>query len=295
VIRSYAQQAEDVRLARAFGQRSTGFYIDVGACHPVFDSVTKHFYDQGWSGIDIEPGTEAADLLRKDRPRDIVLEMACSDQEGEAILYESEEAGWSTLSPDVAADTTDRRGTSAAPRTTPTRTLTSICAEHVHGPIDFLKVDVEGHEAAVLRGADFDRWRPAIVVVEATVPHTTIPSYAGWEPVLLGAGYEPAAFDGINRFYVAREHADLARLIEPPITVLDGWETHRYLWALEHADNLEHELADARQRRDEEHRLRVAAEARLQYRREGSLAAPRPVVRAVRSLSRLIRVQAAKK
>jgi FkbM family methyltransferase len=250
--------------------------------------VTKYFYDQGWSGIDIEPAAEGAELLRSDRPRDIVLELACSDEEGEAVLYESTEPGWSTLHPDVATYTADHRETTYRSRTTATRTLASICQEYVHGPIDFLKVDVEGHEAAVLRGADFDRWRPVIIVVEATLPHRTTPSYADWEPQLLGADYEFAVFDGINRFYVAREHADLGRLIEPPITVLDGWETHRYLWTREQADNLERELAETRQGLEEEHRLRVAAEAELQRRRETSLAAPRGLVKAVRSASRLI-------
>lgn len=260
----------------------------MGACDSFSDSVTKYFYDQGWSGIDIEPAAEGAELLRSDRPRDIVLELACSDEEGEAVLYESTEPGWSTLHPDVATYTADHRETTYRSRTTATRTLASICQEYVHGPIDFLKVDVEGHEAAVLRGADFDRWRPVIIVVEATLPHRTTPSYADWEPQLLGADYEFAVFDGINRFYVAREHADLGRLIEPPITVLDGWETHRYLWTREQADNLERELAETRQGLEEEHRLRVAAEAELQRRRETSLAAPRGLVKAVRSASRLI-------
>ena len=52
-MRSCAQ-AEDVRLARVLRGRTDGLYIDVGAAHPVHDSVTKHFYDAGWTGIDIE-------------------------------------------------------------------------------------------------------------------------------------------------------------------------------------------------------------------------------------------------
>ncbi len=52
---SYAQNGEDVVLARVFGDRRAGFYVDVGAGHPVVDSVTKHFYDLGWRGINVEP------------------------------------------------------------------------------------------------------------------------------------------------------------------------------------------------------------------------------------------------
>ena len=46
---SYAQNHEDVLLRRAFPDQDAGFYLDVGAAHPVIDSVTKHFYDRGWS------------------------------------------------------------------------------------------------------------------------------------------------------------------------------------------------------------------------------------------------------
>ena len=51
---SYAQNAEDVVLARVFAGRNTGRYVDVGACDPVRDSVTKHFYDHRWRGINVE-------------------------------------------------------------------------------------------------------------------------------------------------------------------------------------------------------------------------------------------------
>ena len=52
---SYAQNFEDVLLHRVFGGQETGFYVDVGAYHPVDGSVTKAFYDLGWSGINLEP------------------------------------------------------------------------------------------------------------------------------------------------------------------------------------------------------------------------------------------------
>ena len=52
---SYAQNFEDVLLNRVFRDRLDGSYIDIGALHPTIDSVTKAFYDRGWSGINIEP------------------------------------------------------------------------------------------------------------------------------------------------------------------------------------------------------------------------------------------------
>lgn len=40
---SYAQNFEDVMIARLFDDTHRGFYVDVGAAHPDFLSVTRHF------------------------------------------------------------------------------------------------------------------------------------------------------------------------------------------------------------------------------------------------------------
>ena len=82
---------------------------------------------------------------------------------------------------------------------------------------------MEGAEHLVLRGADFDRFRPWIVLVEATHPTTQIASRAAWEETLLNAGYGFAYFDGLNRFYVAKEHSELSKLIAVPPNVFDDF------------------------------------------------------------------------
>ena len=293
-MRSYAQQAEDVRLARVFRDQTDGFYIDVGAAHPVHDSVTKHFYDAGWTGIDIEPSATAAELLRQDRPRNLVLELACSDANGDATLYDTDVLGWATLDETIADHVRSVRVTDATARRVPVRTLASICAEHVTRPIDFLKVDVEGHEAAVLRGADFTRWRPTVVVVEATRPHTTEPTHDEWEGLLTRAGYVFAAFDGINRFYVPTERDDLRAALEPPVTVLDGWETHRQMAADEAAERLQGLVERLESDLETERGRRVRAELALDDRRRRSLAAPPALVSASRSAAKSLRAALAR-
>ena len=73
---SYAQNMEDVLLWRCFKDLENGTYIDVGANDPSEDSVTKAFYDRGWSGINIEPIQRHHDDLTAQRPRDINLRVA---------------------------------------------------------------------------------------------------------------------------------------------------------------------------------------------------------------------------
>ena len=85
---SYAQNFEDVVLRRVFHARERGRYIDVGAHDPVIDSVTKHFYDQGWSGVNVEPVERFHLKFVADRPRDINLNVACGATEGEVDFTE---------------------------------------------------------------------------------------------------------------------------------------------------------------------------------------------------------------
>ena len=98
-IVSYAQNAEDVRLWRVFGTKPDGFYVDVGAGDPVLHSVTKLFYDAGWSGLNIEPGPMHAALLEA-RSRDINLAAAVSTKEGLADFWiSSPDSGLSSFVP----------------------------------------------------------------------------------------------------------------------------------------------------------------------------------------------------
>jgi FkbM family methyltransferase len=94
---SYAQNFEDVMLWRALKHIEKGLYVDVGAQHPVIDSVSKAFYERGWRGIHIEPVPQYAELLRKDRPDETVLEIALADLDGTLDLSLIPDTGLSTF------------------------------------------------------------------------------------------------------------------------------------------------------------------------------------------------------
>ena len=215
---SYAQRFEDLYLARCFGERDTGFYIDVGAGHPVFDNVSFAFYLRGWSGITVEPNPALARLCRAVRPRDIACETLVGAEPGEAMFYiVSEFHGFSTVLAAHADAARKEFGKESHTIVRPMVTLAQLCELHAPAAIDFLKVDVEGLEAAVLAGNDWRRFRPKVVVVEALAAHTQTPAWDQWEPLLAAHGYSYACFDSLNRYYVAEEASELAaRLQEPP-------------------------------------------------------------------------------
>ena len=99
---SYEQHFEDVRLARCFPEIAQGFYIDVGAWHPMLDSVTCHFYKRGWHGINVEPTPSAHALLQRYRPRDRNLACVLGDRAGEQTLHVVDGSGLSTTSAQYA-------------------------------------------------------------------------------------------------------------------------------------------------------------------------------------------------
>lgn len=228
-VTSYAQNHEDVLLARLFPPGLQGFYIDVGAMDPVVNSVTKLFSDRGWTGVNVEPATFPFERLQAGRPRDVNLNVGLSDAEGTLTLFESDpNSGWSTFSEDQAAQHRES-GLTLIERPVPVLTLAQVCQKYVTDTIDFMSIDVEGHERQVLEGGDWRTWRPRVVVVEATEPNTTITTHHQWEHVLLDADYVFAAFDGLNRYYVRAEDEHLAGALAAPVNVLDDYVPHHYV------------------------------------------------------------------
>lgn len=252
---SYAQNAEDVLLWRALGHIQDGFYIDVGASDPVEHSVTKAFYDAGWHGINLEPLPAHAAAFAEQRPRDRNLAVAAGSQAGELTLYDVPAVrGWASPKESVA-EAHRAEGHEVAELKVPVRTLASVCEEHVRGDIHFLKIDVEGFEGEVLQGMDFGRWRPWVLVIEATLPGRRETSHDTWEHLVTGQRYRFAWFDGLNRYYVAEEHPELMEAFGVQPNVFDAfisWHLDR-AWA--NVERLDGELRDTAQRLEQQLRL----------------------------------------
>jgi FkbM family methyltransferase len=223
---SYAQNLEDVLLARVFDGMSRGFYVDVGAYDPEFLSITKHFYDRGWHGINVEPVPAAHRKFERLRPRDINLAVAAGREEGEATLFIPASSEFATLDQDVAEHSAAMLGDkSITASTVRVRPLTQILDQHEVTHIDFLVIDVEGAERSVLEGLDLACYRPVVIVCEATAPAErldfdqpeTVFTHHHWEPLLTGTGYQCVFFDGLNRFYLRQESKDLSRRFAIPV------------------------------------------------------------------------------
>ena len=223
---SYAQNNEDVILERIFKGVDNGFYIDIGACHPIHDSVTQHFYLRGWSGINIEPQPAMFAELQRERPRDCNLNICAGNQTGRQTLYITVDKGTSTLDATLGKSYREN-GRITQQLDVDIVPLSEIWRQHVGDrSVQLLKIDVEGFEKSVLESANFALIKPSILVIEAIHPRTREPSHSEWEH-LLNEHYQVFYFDGLNRFYHRRDYPlDLERCSVPP-NVFDGYTTYR--------------------------------------------------------------------
>jgi len=206
-----SQQQEEQLVREFFTGQSSGFFVEVGANHPTNGSQTWHLEQLGWGGVLIEPQSDLAAILVAARKAK-VFAMACSSPEnaGRSLPLHIDGAR-SALDRDRMAPGAD----AAHVVLVPTQTLDSILEEaDAPTPIDALSIDVEGHEIEVLRGFDFVRWRPRLILIEDHVGALATHRF------LMRSGYRLVRRIGNNGWYTPAD-------VPAPITASDRWEILR--------------------------------------------------------------------
>ena len=242
---SYAQNLEDFHLDLIFADMKHGTYVDVGGGHPVADNVSFWFYLKGWRGLVVEPQEDLAQIYAGVRPRDVTVSCLAGRQDGELDFHVVDGMHGLSSAVKTNAEAAKQYGAGFKTIRKPVRRLSALIDQAKLGAIDFLKIDVEGAEADVLAGLDLGRHRPRVIVVEAVNPNNPDASVEAWEPVLTGAGYTFVFFDNLNRFYIAKEHANLAaRFPKAPA----AWDAVAHLWdcgrVLDRTDHPDRALAE---------------------------------------------------
>ncbi len=192
--RNAAEIQESELVFKYFQCRARGFFVDIGANHPTERSQTWFLEQQGWTGILVEPNPRLCRLLREQRPRSQVCEMAlCAPENvGEANLHLGVSDRHSALKPEPGMSlTTETIRVKMA-------TLDSVLESARVTGIDFVSLDVERMELDVLRGFDLARWQPKLILIEEMFL-----SYAKHR-YLKQHGYKLVRRTGYNNWYVPR-------------------------------------------------------------------------------------------
>jgi FkbM family methyltransferase len=208
---AFPDSAEERLKAEFFGSLRSGYFVDVGANEPQRGSQSWQFEQLGWTGVLVEPQPDLAAQLQQNR-RARVVAAACSAPEnagGTMTLHLS--GPYSSLRPELVVAGVTPRGTIAVPTCTLNDVLDQVAAPT---PVDFLSIDVEGHELEVLRGFDFLHWRPRLILIEDHV--TSLATHR----FLVRSGYRLFRRTGLNSWYLPRSQA-------PPLGLLGAWQFAR--------------------------------------------------------------------
>ena len=166
VKRIYAQDAEELYLLEKIsvehGQDYKGFYVDIGAHHPYRLSNTHWAYTRGWSGINIEPNADAIALFEKVRDRDINVNCGIGYEEKTMKYYKFEDASFNTF------DEGEFAGLRVPKEVidVPVLRLETVLDQYQVNKIDFLDIDVEGLEMQVLQSNNWEKYKPAYILIE---------------------------------------------------------------------------------------------------------------------------------
>jgi FkbM family methyltransferase len=171
--KSYAQDGEDVALSAFFEEKKgyKGFFIDVGAHHPIRFSNTWMFYQKGWKGINIDPTPRSMRWFHKIRSRDINLEIGIGAHSGNMTFFCFNEPALNTFDEGVAKSRDTRNPYYITNKVSvPIKTLAEVLDKYLptSTTIDFLSVDVEGFDLSVLKSNDWSKYKPHFILVEDT-------------------------------------------------------------------------------------------------------------------------------
>lgn len=150
-----------------------GIMVEVGAGPPEFISMSKHFRDNGWRCICIEPNPKFVEQHRN--LGNEIFENACSFENKESNFYivdttwEDESVNGISMSALEIRQTGNHKEKRHEIQIK-VRTLNSILEELNIEKIDFLSVDTEGWEIEVMKGFSLEKYEPKIVLLESFNP-----------------------------------------------------------------------------------------------------------------------------
>ncbi len=162
---SYAFNGVDLNIDYIFKNQQKGFYLDIGAQHPISNNNTYLLYKKGWNGINIDLDKKNIELFNIARPQDINLNFAVSDTEEKVDLFYYHDASpINTLNKNISDF---QKAKVSKIKKIDTKKLDNILKEiSLPNQIDYMNIDVEGHEEKVLNGFNINKYKPKVISIE---------------------------------------------------------------------------------------------------------------------------------
>lgn len=186
---------EDVLIEKALiglGLNNGIRYLDIGASHPSICSNTRYFYDKGFSGVLVEPLLWNIELIKAERPRDVLVEGVVCPDDRPFVEFRiiGGHGGGSTIRDCVIPDSKKHI------HPTPYRINNILRMYFPDKPPSFMSMDIEGWELRVLQDMYFDAYPIPVVCIE----HERHPEGA-IDTFMFGKGYKIVAKTRSNTIY----------------------------------------------------------------------------------------------
>ena len=163
---SFSLTSIDLLISYIFRNKKKGIFIDIGCNHPVYNNNTYLLYKKGWRGINIDLDEKSINLFNTFRKSDLNIKQAISSKAEEVDLYfYHNKSPINTINKDLV---NFHKTKPKQIKKINTKTLNSIIMKtpFANEKIDFMNIDVEGHELDVLKGFDLIKFSPTIIVIE---------------------------------------------------------------------------------------------------------------------------------
>ena len=165
-----SQFGEEKKISKLFDKNFKGTYVDLGCFHPVRSNNTLQFYKKGWKGLNIDLNQLTIDLFNFARPADTNICAAISNKKVKKKLYflgdldskntlDLNHKNW--LGKHFNINKKDFKI-----KIVKTKTLNEILNKNKLYNIDFLNIDIEGHEFEVLKSVNFKKFNIKVICVE---------------------------------------------------------------------------------------------------------------------------------
>ena len=195
----YGEFGEDILVNRILKNLEIGKYVDVGCYHPYKGSLTAQLYKKGWKGINIDLSKSSIDLFNLVRKKDINLNLAVSDFNGQTSYFEN--------SPINQQNSLIKNNDNQKKIKIDCKNLNLILEENKFEKFEYLNIDVEGSEQNVINGINLSKYRPILITIENNNLHINDYIESETYKILIKNNYTFISKTGVTNFFLKNEYA----------------------------------------------------------------------------------------
>ena len=170
--KSYSQDGEDMILRSfieiEYPKNHKGFYVDIGAHHPLRFSNTAYFYKKGWHGINVEPTPAQIKKFYSSRKRDININAAVGNSNEPLTFYLFNDPALNSFDKELSLSRENYKYKITDKAEIPVEKLSSVLDKNLPEgtEITFLTIDVEGVDFEILDSNDWQKYKPRFILIE---------------------------------------------------------------------------------------------------------------------------------